>query len=145
MFIFYAISVWFVECGCDIRAAGGTKNFGLLFSFFRQPAQIHIHVHMCLAGTSLCQRCQMPDKILAALKMHPYFGEPPRYIPIIKIYHFSQLQKHFLNRFRYKNTLPRNACSGIECFTLKMVKIYFIKTNQNVRIPYAITVYFNVF
>ena len=95
------------------------------------------------ASVAGCQtKFQVP---LTALKMHPYFDEPPRYIPIIKVYHFSQLQKDSLNRFRYKNTLPRNNCSGIECFTLKMVEIYFIKKNQNVRIPYDITVCFKSF
>ena len=33
---------------------------------FRQPAQIHIHVQLRLAGTSLCQRCQKTDEILSA-------------------------------------------------------------------------------
>ena len=31
--------------------------------FIWQPAHIHIHVQMCLAGTSLYQRCLLPDKI----------------------------------------------------------------------------------
>ena len=127
--------------GCHIITARGTKNFE---TYFVRPGNRHKFTSMFICASlalpcASVARCRTKFQVpLAALKMHPYFGEPPRYIPIIKIYHFSQLQKHSLNRFRYKNTLPRNNCFGIECFTLKMVEIYFIKTNQNVRIPYDI-------
>ena len=124
-----------------IRTARGTKNFDYYFLF---SGNRHKFTSMFICAS--VARCQTKFQVpLAALKMHPYFGEPPRYIPIIKIYHFSQLQKHSLNRFRYKNTLPRNNCFGIECFILKIVEIYFIKKNQNVRIPYDITVCFKSF
>ena len=142
------ISVQFLEYRCHIRTARGTKNFARpVFSSGNRHkfTSMFICASLALPCASVARyrtKFQVP---LTALKMHPYFGEPPRYIPIIKIYHFSQLQKHSLNRFRYKNTLPRNNCFGIECFTLKMVEIYFIKKNQNVRIPYDITVYFKSF
>ncbi len=142
------ISVQFVEHGCHIRTARGTKNFArpVLSSGNRHKfTSMFICASLALPCASVA-RCRAKFQVpLTALKMHPYFDELPRYILIIKIYHFSQLQKHSLNRFRYKNTLPRNNGSGIECFTLKIVEIYFIKTNQNVRIPYAITVYFKFF
>ena len=35
-------------------------------NFVWQPAQIHIRVHLCLAGTSLYQRCLVADEILSA-------------------------------------------------------------------------------
>ena len=147
-FIFYAISAQFTEHGCRIRTARGTKNFArpVLSSGNRHKfTSMFICASLALPCASVA-RCRTKFQVpLAVLIMHPYFDEPPRYIPIIKTYHFSQLQKHSLNRFRYKNTLPRNARFGIECFTLKMVEIYFIKKNQNVRIPYAITVYFRFF
>ena len=55
-----------VGYGCSIKPARGTRNFNLKFWFVWQPVQIHIHVHMPLAGTSLCQRCRMPDEIPSA-------------------------------------------------------------------------------
>ena len=135
-------------CGCHIITARGTKNFG---AYFVRSGNRHKFTSMFICASlalpcASVARCRTKFQVpLAVLKMHPYFDEPPRYIPIIKIYHFSQLQKHSLNRIRCKNTLPRNNCSGIECFTLKMVEIYFIKKNQNVRIPYDITVCFKSF
>ena len=122
------ISVQFLEYRCHIRTARGTKNFARpVFSSGNRHkfTSMFICASLALPCASVARyraKFQVP---LTALKMHPYFGEPPRYIPIIKIYHFSQLQKHSLNRFRYKNTLPRNNCFGIECFILKMVEIYF--------------------
>ena len=55
-----------VGYGCSIKPARGTGNFNLKFWFVWQPAQIHIHVQMRLAGTSLCQRCLLPDEIPGA-------------------------------------------------------------------------------
>ena len=55
-----------VGYGCSIKPARGTRNFNLKFWFVWQPAQIHIHVHMRLAGTSLCRRCLEAGKILSA-------------------------------------------------------------------------------
>ena len=103
---------------------------------------------MCLAGTSLCQRCQMPDKIPSAPSSSSNASVLRQTAQIYsnhKNISFFTIAEGFLNRFRYKNTLPRNNCFGIECFTLKMVEIYFIKKNQNVRIPYDITVCFKSF
>ena len=37
--------------------ARGTKAFCHEYKNNRQPAQIHIHVHLCLAGASMHQRC----------------------------------------------------------------------------------------
>ena len=55
-----------VGYGCSIKPARGTRNFNLKFWFVWQPAQIHIHVQMRLAGTSLCQRCLLLDEIPSA-------------------------------------------------------------------------------
>ena len=44
----------------------GHWEFRHTFSFIWQPAQIHIHVQLCLAGTSLYQRCLLPDEIPGA-------------------------------------------------------------------------------
>ena len=62
---FDRVAVLSVNCGCSIKSARGTKNFGIM-PYVRQPAQIHIHVQLRLAGTSLCQRCQRTDEILSA-------------------------------------------------------------------------------
>ena len=44
----------------------GHWEFRYTFHFIWQPAQIHIHVQLCLAGTSLYQRCLLPDEIPSA-------------------------------------------------------------------------------
>ena len=48
------------------NACKGHWEFRHTFSFAWQPAQIHIHVQLCLAGTSLYQRCLLPDEIPSA-------------------------------------------------------------------------------
>ena len=45
------------------NACKGHWEFRYHINFIRQPAQIHIHVQLCLAGTSLYQRCLFPDEI----------------------------------------------------------------------------------
>ena len=55
-----------VGSGCELESARAHKNFDIVFDFGWQPAQIHIHVQLRLAGTSLCQRCQRTDEILSA-------------------------------------------------------------------------------
>ena len=39
---------------------------------FRQPAQIHIHVHLRLAGTSLYRRCLFPNEFHKSLTALPH-------------------------------------------------------------------------
>ena len=48
------------------NACKGHREFRHKYTFFWQPAQIHIHVQLCLAGTSLYQRCLLPDEIPSA-------------------------------------------------------------------------------
>ena len=48
------------------KACKGHWEFRYHLNFIWQPAQIHIHVQMCLAGTSLYQRCPLPDEIPGA-------------------------------------------------------------------------------
>ena len=45
-------------------------EFRVISCFFRQPAHIRIHAQMHLAGTSLCQRCLLPDEIPSAPSKH---------------------------------------------------------------------------
>ena len=52
--------------GYHISPAMGTREFRFAICPVWQPAQIHIHVHLCLAGTSLYQRCLVADEILSA-------------------------------------------------------------------------------
>ena len=52
--------------GCHISPARGTREFRFAICPVWHPAQIHIHVHLCLAGTSLYQRCLLPDEIPSA-------------------------------------------------------------------------------
>ena len=42
----------------------GHWEFRYTFHFIWQPAQIHIHVQLCLAGTSMYQRCRVAKGIL---------------------------------------------------------------------------------
>ena len=44
------------------NACKGHRGFRYALLFVWQPAQIHIHVQLCLAGTSLYQRCQIKNK-----------------------------------------------------------------------------------
>ena len=48
------------------NACKGHWEFRYHLNFIWQPAQIHIHVQLCLAGTSLYQRCPLPDEIPSA-------------------------------------------------------------------------------
>ena len=48
------------------NACKGHWEFRYNAKFIWQPAQIHIHVQLCLAGTSLYQRCLLPDEIPSA-------------------------------------------------------------------------------
>ena len=48
------------------KACKGHWEFRYHLNFIWQPAQIHIHVQLCLAGTSLYQRCLVADEILSA-------------------------------------------------------------------------------
>ena len=48
------------------KACKGHWKFRHNSIFIWQPAQIHIHVQLCLAGTSLYQRCLLPDEIPGA-------------------------------------------------------------------------------
>ena len=48
------------------KACKGHWEFRIIHHIIWQPAQIHIHVQLRLAGTSLCQRCQRTDEILSA-------------------------------------------------------------------------------
>ena len=64
------------------KACKGHWEFRFTFHSFWQPAQIHIHVQMRLAGTSCASvaGCQTKFQVpLTALKMHPNFGEPGSY------------------------------------------------------------------
>ena len=65
--------------GCHISPARGTREFRFAICPVWQPAQIHIHVQMRLAGTSCASvaGCQTKFRVpLTALIMHPHFGEP---------------------------------------------------------------------
>ena len=42
------------------KACRGHWKFRYNYNFIWQPAQIHIHVQLCLTGTSLYQRCLLP-------------------------------------------------------------------------------------
>ena len=44
------------------KACKGHWEFRYNYNFIWQPAQIHIHVQLHLAGTSLYQRCQIKNK-----------------------------------------------------------------------------------
>ena len=48
------------------KACKGHWEFRYNYNFIWQPAQIHIHVQLHLAGTSLYQRCLVADEILSA-------------------------------------------------------------------------------
>ena len=48
------------------NACKGHWEFRYNAKFIWQPAQIHILVQLCLAGTSLYQRCLVADEILSA-------------------------------------------------------------------------------
>ena len=56
--------------GCQMMLGRGTKNFGMIIYIVRQPVHIRIHAQMHLAGTSLCQRCLLPDEIPSAPSKH---------------------------------------------------------------------------
>ena len=63
--------LWLNRCTVRRRqmphnACKGHWEFRYRINFIRQPAQIHIHVQMRLAGTSLCQRCLLSDEIPSA-------------------------------------------------------------------------------
>ena len=45
-------------------------EFCSAYWLFRQPVHIRIHAQMHLAGTSLCQRCLLPDEIPSAPSKH---------------------------------------------------------------------------
>ena len=46
------------------NACKGHRGFRYALLFVWQPAQIHIHVQLCLAGTSMYQRCRVAKGIL---------------------------------------------------------------------------------
>ena len=48
------------------NACKGHWEFRYNAKFIWQPAQIHILVQLCLAGTSMYQRCLLPDEIPSA-------------------------------------------------------------------------------
>ena len=52
------------------KACKGHWEFRYNYNFIWQPAQIHIHVQLHLAGTSLYQRCQIKNKFQ---KKTPHF------------------------------------------------------------------------
>ena len=63
--------LWLNRCTVRRRqmphnACKGHWEFCYRINSIRQPAQIHIHVQLCLAGTSLYQRCLLPDEIPSA-------------------------------------------------------------------------------
>jgi hypothetical protein len=98
-----------------IRTARGTKNFDYYFLFSgnrHKFTSMFICASLALPCASVA-RCRTKFQVpLAALKMHPYFGKPPRYIPIIKIYHFSQLRKDFSIDFVIKTLYHETTVSG---------------------------------
>ena len=64
------------------NACKGHREFRHNYTFFWQPAQIHVHVQMCLAGTSLYSVACFQTKFqvpLTALIRHLYFGGPCSY------------------------------------------------------------------
>mgnify|MGYP000571614693 CR=1 FL=1 len=61
----HKLSGQFITHQDHVRAERGTKNFHYIL-FFLQPVHIRIHAQMHLAGTSLCQRCQIFSKIPSA-------------------------------------------------------------------------------
>ena len=135
-------------CGCHIITARGTKNFE---TYFVRSGNRHKFTSMFICASlalpcASVARCRTKFQVpLAALKNASVLRQTAQIYSNHKNISFFTIAEGFLNRFRYKNTLPRNNGFGIECFTLKIVEIYFIKTNQNVRIPYDITVCFKSF
>ena len=64
------------------NACKGHREFRHNYTFFWQPAQIHVHVQMCLAGTSLYSVACFQTKFqvpLTALIWLLYFGGPCSY------------------------------------------------------------------
>jgi len=60
---FDRILVLSVEGRCHLMSARGTGNFDILFI---SSGNRHKFTSMCLAGTSLYQRCLLPDEIPSA-------------------------------------------------------------------------------
>ena len=54
------------------KACKGHWEFRFTFRSFWQPAQIHIHVHLRLAGTSLYRRCLFPNEFHKSLTALPH-------------------------------------------------------------------------
>ena len=90
------------------NACKGHREFRHNYTFFWQPAQIHVHVQMCLAGTSLYSVACFQTKFqvpLTALIRHLYFGGPCSYSdkhwkdcfnPLKKNTHFRTVVFHHL-------------------------------------------------
>ena len=62
----YGKAALFIEGQMPDKGCKGHREFRHNYTFFWQPAQIHIHVQLHLAGTSLYQRCLLPDEIPSA-------------------------------------------------------------------------------
>ena len=77
------------------KACKGHWEFRYNYNFIWQPAQIHIHVQLHLAGTSLYQRCPLPDEIPSAPNRHLYFDEP-----------YSDSDKHWKDCFYNQKKTP---------------------------------------
>ncbi len=64
------------------NACKGHREFRHNYTFFWQPAQIHVHVQMCLAGTSLYSVACFQTKFqvpLTALIRHLHFDDQYQY------------------------------------------------------------------
>ena len=79
---FDRISALSAGCGCHIITARGTKNFE---TYFVRSGNRHKFTSMFICASlalpcASVARCRTKFQVpLAALKMHPYFGEPGSY------------------------------------------------------------------
>ena len=99
------------------KACKGHWEFRFTFHSFWQPAQIHIHVQMRLAGTSLCQRCRISDEILSAPN-RPYHAS-------VVDEQYSAFVKHWKDCF---NSQKQNRYFRITVFQCKIQMFFDIQT-----------------
>ena len=99
------------------KACKGHWEFWIIHHIIWQPAQIHIHVQMRLAGTSLCQRCRISDEILSAPN-RPYHAS-------VVDEQYSAFVKHWKDCF---NSQKQNRYFRITVFQCKIQMFFDIQT-----------------
>ena len=104
---------------------------------FRQPAQIHIHVHLRLAGTSMYRRCLLSDEIqvlLTALIRYSGFGESNHFflsttwIQYICITLYNIMNTNFLQNYYFPLINPISLSKWIASWwgILRITILYII-------------------